>query len=77
MKKIYKKRDALFIELKRLNDFKEQVLKEFGHVEERRITVKRDLKEVQKKIDKIQKKIRKIEEYRSVSGANECYASPY
>ena len=77
IKKIYKKRDALFTELKRLNDFKEQVQKEFGYVEERRMTVKRDFKEVQKRIDKIQKKIRKIEEYRSVSGMNECYASPY
>ena len=77
MKKIYKKRDALFIELKRLNDFKEQVQKEFGYVEERRMTIKRDFKEVQKKIDKIHKKIRKIEEYKSDSGMNKCYATPY
>lgn len=46
IKKIYKKRDALFTELKRLNDFKEQVQKEFGYIEERRMTVKRDFKEV-------------------------------
>jgi len=77
MKKIYKKRDALFTELKRLNDFKEQVQKEFGYVEERRMTIKRDFKEVQKRIDKINKKIRKIEEYKSDSGMNKCYATPY
>jgi len=77
MKKIYKKRDALFTELKRLNDFKEQIQKEFGYVEERRMTIKRDFKEVQKKIDKIHKKIRKIKEYKSDSGENKCYASPY
>lgn len=74
MKKIYKKRDALFIELKRLNEFKEQVQKEFGYVEERRMTVKRDFKEVQKKIDKTQRKINKLSQ---LIGNGECYATPY
>ena len=77
MKKIYKKRDALFTKLKELNDFKEQVQKELGFAEESRMRIKRDLKEVQKRIDKIQKKIRKIEEYKSNSGMNKCYATPY
>lgn len=77
MKKLQKRRDALYLELSKLNDFKEQVQKEFGYVEERRMTVKKDFKEVQKKIDKIHKKIRKIEEYKSGSGENKCYASPY
>ena len=72
MKKIYKKRDALFAELKRLNDFKEQVQKEFGYVEERRMVVKRDFKEVQKRIDKTHKKINKLSQ---LIGESECYAT--
>ena len=76
IKKMKQKQEALYLELSRLNDFKEQVQKEFGYVEERRMTVKRDFKEVQKKIDKIYKKIRKIEDYKSDSGTNKCYATP-
>ena len=74
MKKLQKRRDALYSELSRLNDFKEQVQKEFGYVEERRMTVKRDFKEVHKKIDKTHRKINKLSQ---LIGNGECYATSY
>ena len=71
MKKLQEEKDNLYKELSVLSKLRSDKESELGHFEYNRICAKRDLKEINKKIDKIYKKLNRL------NGENVCCTAPY